>query len=448
MTTPATTLELSRLGHQFCSDLAPSELRRVAPEAAVRSFLYSQSGIDSAIDSSLEEVTGGNRVLARALTDDAARMRHSYHARELKETVPGRKFLAFPAETWKSIAQAASPAKRHDINHFRETRQRMTEIHECSQFVDLTNAAASSPGLSQGALITLYATGNAGDRRRDEVCRALASSSMSAAQLFDLQTKHVTAAWKSNPAEANRQLKTILAAVSITADGLSLDAADIDAMLAAASPPTKKKALIAAPLETPTEHVAEISLRNDGLMDNPADAIVKAFCHRAGVPVDQHRDSHRRVYLTAGLRNASSLVDQDAATFSPHVRDFIKAISAVPTTHADVHRPEFFPAVVDTILEEPLTRQPLTAAKRTLMREVNEFMSSVFGPATCEDASLLKTNSIRLWLLANSAGPSWSAASLNLIDTEEAAYRRYLTATKGPSIDAMMALKQLYMPLD
>lgn len=439
-----TTLELSRLAHQVCADLTPFEAKRLSATACVRAFLYTQSGAaDRTVDSTLETLAGDNRTLARVLTEESP-MRQSYHARD---AVEGRKFLSFPAQTWVALAQAAAPSKNHDIAHFREIRQRMTELHECSHFVNLTNAAAPLK-LNAGTLITLYATGNAGVRRREEVCRALATPAASSKQLFDLQTKYVADVWKTEPAEANRQLKTVLASMTLAdAEKISHDAADIDHMLAAAAP--QPKVAVAAPAATTASaYVAEISLRNDGRMDDAADAIVKAFCHKANVPVDQHRDSQRRVYLTAGLRNASALVEQDSTTFPPHVRDYVHAISAITSTHADVHRPEYFPAVVEKILEEQRTLQPLRTEKRTLMMEVNQFMQAVFGPAACEDASLLKTNSVRLWLLANSAGPSWSATSMNLTDAQETAYQRYLSATKGPSIEAMMALKKLYMPFD
>jgi hypothetical protein len=443
--------EMSRVALHVAHFFGLPESALKSPENCVRAFLYVHSGTSND-PTIVGAVCGGNVTLAQKVCSSAEpslAARYSYHSRPVaadSAPIPGRKFLFIPESSWQAMAKSLTPNENHDITRFRKLCQRMPNSHECSQLVHLTTTLESKIGdhaYLGGAAAVLYCTANAGDRRREEVCSALSPLlGLSSDVLLNIQNECVTSQWEQNPEHSAHQFHTVLSQLQIKdADRLTADFKELD-KLAPVQPP---KAATPSPPTPATPIIAEVSMRNDGRMDKPADSIVKAFSHKSSLPIETSRDKQRVTYLVAGLRNGPRLVD--ALDISPNTCDFIKGISTVKSTHASVHLPEHFPAVVDVILEKKRSLLPLSAEKKTLMMEVNEFVKSVFGAHMCTDASVLDTANIRAWLLANSAGASWSS-TMQLNEQEEAAYAKYLVSNAGPSIGAVLSLRKIYMPHD
>lgn len=431
------------VAHHF--ELSESALK--SPESCVRAFLYVHSGTSND-PTIVGAVCGGNATLAQKICSSAD-LHSSYHSRPTSANVPGRQFHFIPDSTWQAIAKSLTPNENHDITRFRKLCQRMPNSHECSQLVQLMTTLESKIGDHAhlgGVAAVLYCTANAGDRRREEVCSALSPLlGLSSDDLMTVQNECVTSQWEQNPDHSAQQFHTVLSQLQIKdADQLTTDFKEFEKL--APKPLSKAAAAATATATSPaTPIIAEVSMRNDGRMDKPADSIVKAFSHKSSLPIEASRDKQRIVYLAAGLRNGPRLVD--SLDISPNTCDYIKGISTVKSTHASVHLPEHFPAVVDVILEKKRSLLPLTTEKKTLMMEVNEFVKSVLGAQMCTDASVLNTANIRAWLLANSAGASWSS-TMQLNEQEEAAYAKYLASNAGPSIGALLSLRKIYMPHD
>ena len=465
-------LELSFLAREVACVAGETE-NTTDVKTCVKAFFCAQSlphtaATEVSLSSMLKIPTSSG--LIELLTTDTPVSKAAFHSRSVDGASP-RRTRHFNADTWNALFAATSVGDCHDIRAFTKNNQRIPNAHECHSMTSLTHAidealvgrAISDERLERlhSAAAVLYGTANAGDIYRSDVCNAMAEYTgnvLSAGELMRLQQTCCSNLWTTNERDAVRQFNAVIGALKVSDfDGAAtLNREKISEMFLGNCVASRKAKRTVMPTISQInkencgdEVETSVSLRSDGKLDLPHDAVVKAFSTRAGMCVSATQDMQRLAYLVAGLRNASELVEGLPIPQKPTA--YIKTLASSPEKNSSVHDAVYYPNFITDLVEEKRAPRPCCRETLALMKEVNYFVSSVFGPDESPgEPRVLDSKNICRWLSMNSASAGrdtpdyWGGGLLTAAQDERR--EAYLASVSGPSPKSIVALKELYMP--